>query len=175
MLKKYLKGSKSKVLATIIILTAVLGYGTYLLIRHYHNPDTTPTAPSGVKLVPATNQEKKESEQNKDNIVQQQSQNQNSQNQPSSTTKKQVTVTITGANTSSVKAYVTGVFEDGGTCTATFTQGSNIVARTSTGFANVSYTQCSQITPNLPTGGTWSVVVSYTSVAAVGTSQAQTF
>jgi len=164
---------KRKLLAAAVVLFVVLIGGTYL-VRYYNKPRAIPTTPTGGNLTPATAQEKQESEQNKDRIVKEQSNNQQT-TQDQTNKKKQVNVVITNANASAVNSYVSGVFEEGGTCTATFTQGNMSVTRTSAGFGNVSYTQCTPITPNLPNGGTWTVSVSYSSATAEGTSQTQTF
>jgi hypothetical protein len=75
-----------------------------------------------------------------------------------------------------INAFVTGVFEDDGTCTATLTQGAQTITRTSVGFKNASYTQCTPINLSAANLGTspWSVVVSYSSGTASGSSQAVT-
>lgn len=159
----------------IAIAVVVAIIAAALVVRHYHKPVAVPTTPSGVKLAPPTAQEKAQGNENKSAIAQQEQQNQQQTTQTPSGTKKQVTVTITNASTSRVNAFVSGVFEDGGTCTATFSQGSTTITRTATAFSNVSDTQCPPITPNLPNANQWSVVVSYSSAAAQGTSPAQTF
>lgn len=159
------KSSRSRViLVSFAIIAAIgIGYGIY----HYAvKPDPVPETPSGVKLAPPTEEEKQQSEDSKQKIVDQQA-NSDTQNGG----KKQVTVTITNATTDNVSSYVSGVLEDGGTCTATFTQGSTTVTRTSSGFSNVSYTQCAPITPSLPSGGSWSVTIKYSSPTSEGTSQ----
>lgn len=84
---------------------------------------------------------------------------------------KKVSVFITSTSLP-VRAYASGIIEDGGTCTATFTQGTTTISKSSTGLANVSYTSCPPISPNL-SKGKWSVVVSYKSSTAYGTSGAQ--
>ncbi len=174
MVTKKSRFNKLKIPAISLAVLAVIGLGAYLIVRHYHKSAPVPVTTTGVNLAPATEQEKQESAQSKENLSQPSSSTQPST--PSQTSsKKQVNVVITHAGADSVNAYVTGVFEDGGTCSATFTQGSTTVNRTSNGFANVSYTQCAPITPNLPNAGSWSVVVSYSSTAAEGKSQAQTF
>jgi hypothetical protein len=155
-----------------IAIVVVVAIATALVVQHYHKPVAIPTTPSGVKLTPPTAQEKAQGNENKSTIVQQEQQQ---TTQTPAGTKKQVTVTITNASNSSVNAFVSGVFEDGGTCTATFTQGSTTITRTATAFSNVSDTQCPPITPNLPNANQWSVVVSYSSAAAQGTSPSQTF
>lgn len=161
--------TKRDLLVGLAVLVAVVG--SVFAYRHLTKP-TPPTVPADVKLAPATEEEKKESDANKQRLVDEKN-NQPSQDQSSEA--KQVGVIITNASSESVNAYVTGVFEENGVCTATFTQGSTVVTRSSSGFANVSYTQCEPITPNLPNPTGWSVVVSYSSASAQGKSQAQTF
>lgn len=100
---------------------------------------------------------------------------------PAPAQKKTVTPTITsdGYNSAGqveIDAYVAGVFEDGGTCTMTATQGSQRVTATSTGYKNVSQTSCHNIIldkSKFASGGTWTVTVEYSSNTAEGTSQAQ--
>lgn len=169
MIKKSHRRSKIKIVIIAAALLIAVGGSAYMLIRH-NRSKIVPTTASGAKLAPATKEEKLDSSNNKDRIVQDQ---QNSQTKPDG--KKSVTVIITSASSNTVNAYVIGVFEDGGTCTAKFTQGSTVVARTSTGFSNASYTQCAPITPNLPNNNQWSMVVSYSSPTASGNSQTQTF
>jgi len=166
--KPHKKRLNIKALAIMGIAVLVVGGGVYAYIRHRDQPKPI-SAPAGVNLAPATPQEKAESQQNKERIVQQQA-----TTPPTTSTKKSVGVVITNASMTSVNAYVTGVFEDGGVCTATFTQGTTTITKTSTGFSNVSYTQCPPITPNLPNTDPWSVTMSYSSATAEGTSQAQT-
>lgn len=167
-------GSNKKKVVVIIVITALvvaaLGFAAFKVFRK--TDTSTPTGTDTINLEPATEQDKQEADQNKDRIVEEQKQSANTGTSQTSN-KKQVNVVITNAATDSINAYVTGVFEENGTCTATFTQGSTSVTRTSNGFQNVSYTQCAPITPNLPSGGSWSVVVSYSSSTAEGKSQAQ--
>lgn len=162
---------KNKILFGVAVLL-IIGLGGFFTYDKLNDSTTIPTAPKEEQKInyePPTDTEKQETQTNKDEIVQDQ------QNTTNPTGKKQVNVTITNATTSNVSAYVTGIFEEGGTCTATFTQGSTTITRTSLGFQNASYTQCAPITPDLPSGDSWSVVVSYSSPAAEGQSAAKTF
>lgn len=159
------KSSRSRVFLISLAVIAAIGFG-YGIYYYATKSDPVPETPSGIKLAPPTKEEKQQSEDSKQKIVDQQK-NSNTANSG----KKQVTVTITNATTDNVSSYVSGVLEDGGTCTATFTQGSTTVSRTSSGFSNVSYTQCAPITPSLPSGGSWSVTVKYDSSTSGGTSQ----
>ncbi|MBI4034517.1 hypothetical protein HY380_01310 [Candidatus Saccharibacteria bacterium] len=90
--------------------------------------------------------------------------------------KKQVEVTITSAGRENseivVRAYASGVFENGGSCTAAFTKGgAAAVSGQSTGFENVSYTTCSPIRiarSKFTSSGSWNLVVNYQSATAEG-------
>ncbi len=88
-----------------------------------------------------------------------------------------MTVVITAQSSSSVNAYVSGVIEDGGACTATFTKDGSNFSNSSASIANVSYTQCAPIRPdtNKLSSGTWKVTVSYKSETAEGVSTPATF
>lgn len=94
------------------------------------------------------------------------------QTQPAQNQKSDLMVLITSAEASTVRAQVSGVVEDGGICTATYIKGSDVYKRTSTGMANVSYTQCQPIRPEAGklTKGTWKVVVDYNSNEGKGSS-----
>ncbi len=96
---------------------------------------------------------------------------------PSSTnssSKKQVTPVITNASQEQINAYVPGVFEEGGSCTATLTKNNKTVTKTSTGFQNVSYTSCApiNISGQLTERGIWSLILSYNSTTVEGKSAA---
>ncbi len=94
---------------------------------------------------------------------------------------KSVKPTITYAsqegNEITVSAYVSGVFEEGGTCKAIFTKSSHTaLSKSSKGFHNVSYTACAPIRiprSDFPVGGSWYLKVSYKSPKAEGTSAQQ--
>ena len=72
-----------------------------------------------------------------------------------------------------VGGYVAGVLEDGGTCTATLTQGARSVTGTSQGSADARTTACPEIqVPGSSLGsGTWTVVLSYDSSRGSGEAQ----
>lgn len=166
--RKITKGQLLTAGAVAIVLLA----GVYLWARPSNNQPAAVTSGNNgsyVNLNPATEQERQQSQAAKDAVTSQQN-----QTQASSSGKKQVTPTITHADATSVSAYVSGVFEDGGTCTAIFTQGATTKTFTSTAFANVSYTSCAPIKVSGLASGTWTVVVSYNSSAATGQSQQQT-
>ncbi len=150
----------------LIVATAAIAW---LALHHKKAALTNTTTPGYVNLNPATNTEKQDSQNAKDAIV-------NQQNQPSNSTggSRQVSPFITSASASQVKAYVSGVVEDGGSCTATFTQGYITKTFTSTAAANATNTVCAPISVSGLTAGSWSVVVSYSSATASGSSAAVT-
>lgn len=171
---------KTLVIGTIVAL--FLAGGSVFAYQQITGDDTKDTATNtpaatkgedGSNLAPATEEEKTESEQAKEAIVQQQ------QNPtPPDSGKLKVTPTIAEASATRLAAYITGVFEEGGTCTATFTKGTQKFTKASAGFQNASYTQCTPIAlarSDFPSSGTWSVTVTYSSAKAEGTSPAATF
>ena len=171
------KATKSKAKLSVLtgLILLVIAGGSFVAFRYFRHKtaskDSSPKPTETINYSPASPVEKKESEDNKDRIVDEQNQ---AQNTPSSAagTKKSVTPTIVSADSHNVSAYVTGIFEEGGTCTATFTKDSTKNSQTSSGFQNVSYTQCAPISlaDGLLSSGTWSLVVSYSSSTAEGAS-----
>lgn len=170
---------KPIIIAGLAILLLTAGTGTYLYKRRQNNTvvpvmGATPSNSSNnkeVNLEPPTAADKTANEKHKNELVKDQSAT------PTNTNGKiKVTPTITYVNRTTVGAYIVGVFENGGTCTATLTQGSQTIVKTSTGFQNASYTQCAPISlvGANPGKGTWAVTVSYTSSSAEGQSGSQT-
>ena len=73
-----------------------------------------------------------------------------------------------------VGAHVTGLIEDGGTCTLTLTRDGVEVTASAAGMADASSTTCGSgfTVPGAElAGGTWSAVVSYESATASGSSE----
>lgn len=169
-------GSRRKfILGTAIVLVIIAAIGGGTLYKN-HNDSTSATTEkqATVNYEPATEEEKQQVDENKDRIVKE-NESANTPPKTTSTGKKAVVPTIT--NTSgSINAYVSGIFEEGGTCTATFTKDGTTLAKSSAGFQNVSYTQCAPISiSGFLSPGRWSVVLAYISADSEGTSAAQTF
>lgn len=162
---------KAVFLSTIIVAAAVFILYSIFIKQGSRSVDlpTAITTADGEKvdLEPATPNEKAEADANKDNIVKRNEQIKNPS--PPSQATNSINIVITEANKSSVRAYVTGIFEEGGTCTATATQGTETKRATSKAFENVSYTQCGPMNWSLG-AGSWTVSVSYKSSAAEGKS-----
>lgn len=178
MITKKLK-SKKMLLAggAVVALAAVFMILELTGTTHVFRKEKVDTPSSAndqtINYGPATEQEKQESEARKNDIGQQPS-----PTPPSPSGKKQVVPVVVSADKEGANAYVSGIFEEGGTCTAKFTttNGDSIEA-TSSGFQNSNYTSCAPIKLNGPLNikGDWTVVVSYSSATAEGSSQPRQF
>jgi hypothetical protein len=145
-----------------VAILLIVGIGVFAY-THYSKKKPIPTTADGqtVNLEPATPTERSETDTHKENIAN--DSKQNTSGEPSTS----ASLVITSASMSGVRAYINGVFEENGVCTATATQGQTTYLKTSSGFQNVSYTQCAPIDWNTPlTTGTWQINVSYKSPTA---------
>lgn len=165
--------SKKLVLLLLILALSTLVIGGFLFYENRNTAKNTGEAnPEGTEVInldPPTENDRRAVEQHKEELAsQQQVSNANS---PAPGQKKQVYPVITSALKTEIRAYVPSIVEDGGTCTATATQGSQTVIKTSEGFGDASTTQCAPIIISLGSG-TWSVIVTYSSSTAEGKSRA---
>lgn len=119
---------------------------------------------------PPTQQEKDETDNYKKDLLDKRINNQDKlQLQSNSEGKLIVTPTITSFNKSEIRAFIKGIAEENGTCTATAEKASQLYSGRGSGFINVSYTQCSPISWNSQLSpGTWKVTYSYKSSTAEG-------
>lgn len=158
---------------TVLIVGGLVGGGLYLRNRPVKKDVDSPRVPT-INYAPATPEEKQQVNDTKDKIVADQK---NAANTPKTSDNKKIVAPIITNTSGLISAYVTGVFEEGGTCTATFVKDGETRSKTSAGFQNASYTQCAPI--DLESGflskGTWSVVVSYASPTAEGASVSKNF
>jgi len=170
--RKTRKIAKKKLLLLALLAGLLLIGGALTYTNRNNNLPVAETNPEGtekIDLSPPTEEDKKAVDQHKDELGSQQTPT----GSPTNTSqKKQVTPIITSASKSEIRAYVPGIVEVDGTCMATATQGSQVVTGSSAGFDNVSTTQCEPIPINLGSGS-WSVIVTYSSPTAEGTSQAE--
>jgi hypothetical protein len=161
---------KVMLIAGVVMLLTAGGYGVWRQSRNAPLPGAGEQT-NQINYDPPTEEEKQAAEDTKQDI------------DPSPTpptpagSLRSVTPTITFADRNGASAYVTGVFEDGGTCTATFTHGGDKITATSEGFQNASYTSCAPLKLASPINiqGDWNVSVSYASKTAAGTSAAYAF
>lgn len=151
----------------LAVLVALLAGGFYYQHNHKNNSSAAAKNPGKktyVNLSPPTSSDKNAVDANKQNIANQQS----SQSSGGRGGAAVVTPVITSTSPTNVRAYIQGVVEDGGTCTATFSQGSVSHSASSTGVANVSTTACPAISVSGVSGGTWTLVYSYRSSSSSG-------
>ncbi|MBX4197078.1 hypothetical protein KW801_00795 [Candidatus Saccharibacteria bacterium] len=158
----------------IITMAVFLILGTAALALRHNSPaasapetgdssaGTSPFSPTAsnaqVNLNPPTQDQKNDGESHKNSITQK-----DDQIKDGGSPNSQATVVITEKSSTVIRAYISGVLEDGGTCTATATApGQATVSASSTGFKNVSYTQCAPINWNLSSGD-WTITLSYKS------------
>ena len=164
------KTSKKKLFFLVaVVLVLAIGAGSALYVWQRPEPAPVISQPGGVvEITPPTQQEKDQADQQKEEVIKQQE----IENTPS-TDKKRVGVAIIYADQTTLNAEVSGVFEDGGVCTATFTQGNKKIQRTSQGVKNATTTSCAPMDfdPDFfASTGTWTLAVSYSSNTASGTS-----
>lgn len=176
--------------AIILVAAAVfvvLGAGVALAL-HYRQGNSAQAA-AKAHAAALKKVEKQDVNDNKAAIAAQQSSTPsktNSDGAGNSNTATGISVVITSAqevaSSVQVSSYVSGVFEDGGTCTLTLKKDSQVVTRTAQGLADASHTTCPTFTIDnnghaVLGAGMWAATVSYSSAAhpSVATSQIQAF
>lgn len=171
-----------KLVVTIVITTLLVvgGVSAALYNNKEQKPDTGgDQTTSGSNDIPGpTEAEKAEANTHKDDLAKRQ----DMETAPPTEGKKQVTPVIANATQNGpdvfVGGYVSGIYEDGGTCTFTFVKGSTQFTKTSEAFANASTTDCKNLTisrSEFPSSGEWTVTLTYNSSTASGVSQARQF
>jgi hypothetical protein len=168
--------------ALFVILIVLAGIGTYSYTHHNNTPPPFDKTSTGhdVNLQPPTAEDKKETDEHKQEVAK----DQNQPPAPAPTTADNriavvpfVTFAGQEGGDANVSGYVSEVFEDGGTCTATFTKDSLTVVQQSQGFKDYRNTNCAPIVApraKFTQAGTWTVVLSYDSPTAHGSSQSRT-
>lgn len=161
----------NKAIIAVLALVVIAGAGYWFLQKDNKIDD------NGINYGPPTEVEKKEADENKDRVTERIKLEEEAASKPPTSTKKEVTPLITRAaendNQIEVIGYVPGIFEEGGTCSAVLTKDGAQVKSSSTGFGNVSTTGCAPIRIALSefkSSGEWTVVLTYDSNAAAGTS-----
>lgn len=176
--RNFLSSASALVMVAAVVL--LLAGGAWAWHAHHSKKDQGPAIPTNgnpktptknyVNLSPPTSQDQQNNQANKQALV-----DSGSGGTPTNADgKKAVTVIVTSATSTSINGYVSGVFENGGTCTATLTNSTTGQTKTltSSGFENASYTSCTPMHPSL-SGSGWSVVLSYSSSSAEGSSASE--
>jgi len=181
--KKIKKSSKRQLFVGLLIL-ALVGACGFLYNRGQANNEIagigTPGQPGYINLEPATEEDKQRADTNKQRLIERQEQEKNQQPQPAGTKKEVMPAVYVGQyqNTIEVDASVASIFEDGGTCIATFTRGDLSFAKSVQAVKNVNTVDCptmSALISEFSQKGPWSVTVKYTSGSAEGTSKPMDF
>jgi hypothetical protein len=170
------------------IKLVVVGLGVLLLIvasgfklkdEFFSNsqPVKTPVAEPVIReetinYAPATDEEKSEAESHKEELI-----SRLNQESSANTNKKQVSPVISRAQQNGfqieINSYVTGVVEDGGTCTLSLRKGDLTITKTGTAFKDATTTICAPflVPSNELEPGKWTALVAYTSNSASGISE----
>lgn len=171
----------AKLAALAIVALAMVGGGTWYATRD-ETPRTDPSAET-INLEGPTGEDKKNVEENKQRIVDQDKESAGSNGESAQEPTQQsraasVTITYAGQYGDSIEigSYVTNVLEDGGTCTLTLTKDSQRITDDVEGVQDASRTSCPVFTiaRSRLSAGTWKAVVSYSSSTASGESSEKT-
>lgn len=165
MVRKKKKDTKKVLIiaAAVVAVLVIAGLG----VNRYNSSHKADTSNGDVNYGPPTDAEKQETEEHKKDLEEQ-------SNNPNPTNTR--TVVITSLTTSEARGYVTGVVEDGGTCTLTLTKNGVKVTGTSTAMGDVNKTTCGPITVDSSklSSGEWDATLSYSSSSGSGVSSTQT-
>ncbi len=164
-----------KVLIPVIVLVFAAVAGGLFMYKNRQSSTTpgTVTNPPGTEkldLSPATEDDQKQADERKEQLADQEEQNQ------TPPTNQKVTPVIISASATSVRGFVPGIYESGGTCTATFTKDGKTVTKQSAATKGATTTDCTPISltkADFPATGEWTVVLSYKSSTAEGSSASQ--
>lgn len=176
--KSKLPTKKTVVALLILIIAGALGW---LYFTNSQTDSTTNTKASSssskgnISLDPPTPQEQEAGDTQKErNIKRDADLSDGSQ-------KRSPNIVVVDASqyddTVEVRAYISNIYEDGGTCEVTFTKGQARITRSTEAYKDATTTQCKPI--NIPRGefksaGQWQVTVSYSSPTASGSGAQQT-
>lgn len=176
-----IKTPPTKIVFTTLTLSILLIVFGVLAWQWVNKGDQTTTQPSqdGVNYTPPTDEDKQRVEENKQRIIDEVAKNK--QQATNSNDKLVISPLITYAgqygDTIEVGGYVNGVFEDNGTCTATFRQANTTLNKSVTAVKGANSVDCPVM--SLPqssfTKGNWAVTISYKSVNASGISESKQF
>lgn len=165
------------VIASLLVLVAALTIGVLIVtdVINLSGKNTNVQSPenirNGVNYNPPTEEEVEQTQQNKDKLAEEGNEN---GSQETTSSVQAILTRVDATEGSSVEAvgYANGIYENNGTCTYTFTKGSQKVVRTTKGEKDASTTLCTPTSTTLPSMGTWSVSLTYTSSDGTQTSQA---
>lgn len=173
----------SKKLAILLLAIVIVSLASILAFKmaNSHNAKSSATTSSEttvntVNYDPPTKEEVIAGDEQKDKNVQRDKVNSNTAPPAGSAN---IVIVDAGQydNTIEIRSFISNVYEDGGTCTVTFTKDSLSVSRANTAFKDATTTQCKPINigrSEFPAAGDWKLVVSYTSPTISGSSTTKT-
>lgn len=187
-IKKLSKNNKRKLLVLLVVAVLLIAGGVYAYTQQKSEsstpqPTSSPNPQGAINLEPATEQDKQAVDNTKETTI---NRSQEPAGQPRGGDRDDrgvVKPIITyGGQTQpgspvEVGGYVPGVFEEGGTCTAKFTNGSNTFSKAVKAVRSANSTDCPAMVATFgefSPKGNWSVVISYESITSVGTSDGKT-
>lgn len=169
---KKIQKSKAKLilaLTLLVILTSGAGAAYYLT----QNSSPRSSSNGTITYKPPSKEDKTAVEENKERIKEREAEEKQSE---SPSTKQTVKPVITYAGQYDTAVEVGGyidIFEEGGTCTATLTQGSATFTKSVTAVRGANSTDCpvmSFLSKDITPKGQYTVTLSYTSATAAGIS-----
>lgn len=164
-------------LVVILLAGASVAWGMH---RTTPRPSATGKTDNGINYGPPTKADRAQAEASKSKApTTNTTSTTNTTTQPTSK-KNPVEVTITtwkqDNSDLNINGFVAGVVEDGGTCTVTLTNGSDLVTRSRQAVANATNTSCGITSVPLSAlhSGTWNAILTYSSSTSEGTSSSVT-
>lgn len=169
--KRSRRTGKKNTLITLLLLSLVLAVGVVYWVYPYGQKED-----KGTSYEEPTQEEVTAGDDQKIRNIQDEEQ----RNDPENQNKQTANVIITDAgqydDIIEVRAFIPDHYQDG-TCTITFTQGSQTITKDTPAYRDVSTTICTNPLFNrleFPSAGQWQLVVRYSSAGASGQSDQQT-
>lgn len=176
-MKKY--KNKSKIIIAVIVLIIAGGFIGWKYFVDKNTQEVTNTADTttdSINYDPPTEEEQLSGNTQKNQSIKDEDNRNNTTNQSNNT----ATVIITDAgqydDIIEVRSFISDHYEDG-TCTITFSQGTNKVQKSTPAYRDASTTICTNpLFPrsDFPSGGDWDLSVSYEAGNTKGTSETKT-
>ena len=178
--KKNYKNKAPLIIIAAVVLALIVGGAVFAFYKVNTPLDTIQPGEQGVNLE-RSDSEKAAEEALKDNpeekLENEQTDTPVAPDETTSSGKQAVNVVLTNAGiyngTVSVGGMVTNVVEETGVCSYVFTNQGSVVTKTSTTLVNPTSTTCTTVnfpSSELPTNGTWTVKLNYSSAKSEGSS-----
>jgi hypothetical protein len=173
---KIKKLKNKKVIVGVLALLILVGVGFYFFQKNQNSEANPQVSDPTINLDPPTEEDLQRAEDNKKEIVAEQDKaSANNSARATSSVKPVITYADQYGDVVEVGGYIS-LFEENGTCTATFTQGSKKITKAVKAVRNAQSTDCpvmavpvSEFSPK----GNYSVTINYSSPSTNGTSEAR--